>query len=755
MSKINLVPVTSVFNVLAINENNRKIAEALNQGVFWRKNPVGEPNELFNNLDMNGWRIYNLPKPVMAHEPARLEDVGNAPLFAEQAKEAAEKAEQAAKDILEILGTVSEVEYVAGNKITSLREYVIGPDGNVYTISPDTPLPYTIDGSWAVDSQYFILMSDASLRNQITNTTSPNQGAGMLPFSHALSYPNTSVGGALNHVINVKNAPFLAKGDGVADDSSAIQAAIDYASSIGGGVVHIPSGTYRFPDKSQIIGKSNVSIVGAPGSRLDFREADPLKGLQLDSFIQYKGYAPAGPLRTDSDATLTSDMKIGFDVINVNSTAGFQEGDLIEISSESEGPWKDTIKVNVGQLSKVVQVISSTSLKINMIAYDDYNVADNASVKKIIPIKNFYLYGLNVIGPGNTGTAADGYNETKGIGLYYCEDFSVQKCSVRGCMAWSIRPTSCYNFVIENNNITTPREAGSLTGSMYGIPITSSCMFGIIRGNEIVGPTSGILSSHLSRLLPVHYPGVSRYISVESNHLYTTSSGVAFHQDGEHWLITKNFCSGQGNACIRVRTRNVLVFGNILHPSGSNVDSNCILLSHQPRNVVVRDNMCYPVINTAILVTQLESGWVPHDIDISFNIINGYGHQTGSAISLSLLSGFGVSRGNSIKGNTIVDCRGAGGNASCILVAGPWSVDVTDNNIDNCVGLNGYRFVREVYKTFVRDNKYTNSGRVAFFFDTTIGGHVYLINNASSGHSTFISGSSNLAGNTGNIDMGA
>lgn len=78
MSKVTPIPVTSVFNTQAINENNRKFAEALNEGVLWRKNPEGEPNDMKNDLDMNEKRIYNLPEPVLDHEAARFKDLKEA-----------------------------------------------------------------------------------------------------------------------------------------------------------------------------------------------------------------------------------------------------------------------------------------------------------------------------------------------------------------------------------------------------------------------------------------------------------------------------------------------------------------------------------------------------------------------------------------------------------------------------------------------------------------------------------------------------
>lgn len=75
MAKINLNDIVSGFNLSKINDNFQKIATALNDNVLWRKNVEGEPNQMQNDLDMNGQRIYNLPAPVADHEPARKADL--------------------------------------------------------------------------------------------------------------------------------------------------------------------------------------------------------------------------------------------------------------------------------------------------------------------------------------------------------------------------------------------------------------------------------------------------------------------------------------------------------------------------------------------------------------------------------------------------------------------------------------------------------------------------------------------------------
>jgi len=59
MAKIVLNDVTNSADLSAINSNFDEIADALNNGALWRDNPVGEPNQMTGNLDMNGHLIIN------------------------------------------------------------------------------------------------------------------------------------------------------------------------------------------------------------------------------------------------------------------------------------------------------------------------------------------------------------------------------------------------------------------------------------------------------------------------------------------------------------------------------------------------------------------------------------------------------------------------------------------------------------------------------------------------------------------------
>jgi hypothetical protein len=63
-------------------------------------------------------------------------------------------------------------------------------------------------------------------------------------------------------VINVKDSAYGATGDGVTDDTTAIQAALDAASTANGGTVYIPAGTYKCTASLYLIDTENVMIVG-------------------------------------------------------------------------------------------------------------------------------------------------------------------------------------------------------------------------------------------------------------------------------------------------------------------------------------------------------------------------------------------------------------------------------------------------------------------------------------------------------------
>lgn len=70
-------------------------------------------------------------------------------------------------------------------------------------------------------------------------------------------------------VLNVKSAAFGAIGDGVADDTAAIQKALDQARAQGGGVVYLPEGTYKTSKNLYVYSKTKVTGHAAKVSKID------------------------------------------------------------------------------------------------------------------------------------------------------------------------------------------------------------------------------------------------------------------------------------------------------------------------------------------------------------------------------------------------------------------------------------------------------------------------------------------------------
>jgi len=114
------------------------------------------------------------------------------------------------------------------------------------------------------DSDTVTFVSGLHVGAQVKFTTSQQQGAGAVNASQVTYNPSgtgavaTNVQAKLRQYVSVKD--FGAVGDGIVNDTAAIQAAIDYVFSASGGEVYVPFGTYVC--SSTITLKNNVKIYG-------------------------------------------------------------------------------------------------------------------------------------------------------------------------------------------------------------------------------------------------------------------------------------------------------------------------------------------------------------------------------------------------------------------------------------------------------------------------------------------------------------
>lgn len=135
---------------------------------------------------------------------------------------------------------------------------------------PDIATIGAVSGLGAAPA-YQIIRSDSTAFKQQTQlrfngATIINDDASASTVITALS--GSTIQGVINNIFNVKDATYGAIGNGVANDTAAIQAAIDAAQAADGGLVYLPAGTYRITSTLDF-GPREITLVGAgPGASI-------------------------------------------------------------------------------------------------------------------------------------------------------------------------------------------------------------------------------------------------------------------------------------------------------------------------------------------------------------------------------------------------------------------------------------------------------------------------------------------------------
>lgn len=218
MAKITFPAGTTADYLSTFNQNFVDLAEELQDKVAYRDNPVGEPNTIKNDWDMDGNHIFNLAEPVDQNEAARLKDVINAVQGATAAN----------------LITFTPAGTISANTVQGAIEELDG-DFQAFQGSIDA----VVDG-----------LAD------IQNNTNANLGSNLVGWKpNAAGSVGRTVAVKLLERVSVKD--FGAIGNGVADDTAAIQAGIDYCGPTGR-ELFFPAGTYKYSGVTVGTGKSVV-----------------------------------------------------------------------------------------------------------------------------------------------------------------------------------------------------------------------------------------------------------------------------------------------------------------------------------------------------------------------------------------------------------------------------------------------------------------------------------------------------------------
>ena len=170
-----------------------------------------------------------------------------------------------------------------------------------------------------------------------------------------------------------------AAGDGVADDTAEIQAAIDAVEAAGGGVVYFPRGTYLIT-AGLVVDQQKVSLRGAGMGVAILKGSGMISPFNAITF-QGAGFGPAL-------GSLTRNLTRGSKVAALTSVSGLAIGELLYLDA--------TVTVPPGQsatnsLIAEVTRIASLNVTLEVPAPITINTGDTHNVKKWTPL---YAPGL-------------------------------------------------------------------------------------------------------------------------------------------------------------------------------------------------------------------------------------------------------------------------------------------------------------------------------------------------------------------------
>ena len=345
-------------------------------------------------------------------------------------------------------------------------------------------------------------------------------------------------------------------GDGVHDDTTGIQSAINASRS-----VYFPEGRYLVT--STILNTTSGLSLFGDGNATIVAQFPSSSG---SGIFEFRGQGLVG-----STTVVIADFIIGSSDLFVSNSAIFSPGDLIQITSTEYFNGLTGVSgyqpKRKGELSQVASVLPG-QLILTESAKDNYTVSGEViSVQKFNVIENITISGLNFYGTGG-GASHTGSTPTGARALRFFDAYNIK---VTGCNFLNFPRFSLWTDRCKNVNVTNNQFLGYDPQDPSNFPLPSTQWF---TGTYFSSTENIVFASNVGlnsrRHFDVDHSGgtgntVSRNISVLNNTAINCANTVGGHACDNIAIIGNVGISSGG---IVVRGKNCVVSGNLLRARG-------------------------------------------------------------------------------------------------------------------------------------------------------------------------------------------